>query len=279
MYKVEVNVVFDKRPKTKGKVLLLPVTDIYRSPFQPRKEFNEPELNSLARSIAQNGLLVPISVRVVDDGYQLIAGERRLKACKSLGMTEIPAIVEDFDDSAAAVLSLIENIHRQGLNCFEEAEGIRMLLVSTGYSQTKVCSLLDMPQPTVANKLRLLRLPQSVQKRVLEYNLGERIARALIRLEQEQLQLSACDAIHKGTMKASTAERYIESLLLEQKPQQRTRAIFREYRFLFSTVDKAVEEIKKTGIDVFTKKTEENDYICYTIRVPKVKKQQEQAAV
>lgn len=265
---------FEKKPKTKGRILLLPIGEIAPSPYQPRKVFEEDELKSLARSIAHNGLLVPVSVRRTEEGYCLIAGERRLKACKLLGFSEIPAMVEEVDAERSAVMSLIENIHRQGLNCFEEAEGIKNLLVSTGLSQTTVCSLIDMPQPTVANKLRLLKLPPSVRQLVEQHGLGERIARALLKLPEEKLQLTACDEIASKRMTAVAAEQYIERMMQGEKlPPKHNRAIFRDYRFLFSSVDKAVEEIRKTGIEVTARRSEEERYICYTIKVPKVKKE------
>lgn len=263
---------FEKKPKVTGRIFLLPVEEIAPSPYQPRRDFDEGDLDSLARSIAHNGLLVPIAVRETPKGYQLIAGERRLMACKRLGMTEIPAIIEELDENASAVFTFIENVHRQGLNCFEEALGIKNLLVSTGLTQSRVCALLDMPQPTVANKLRLLRLSDPVQQLVMTLGLGERIARGLLKLEDEALQLKACREIAQRGLTALAAERYIAELAVSPQEQHRTRAIFRDYRFLFSTVDKAVEEIRRTGIEVVARRTEEEDYLCYTIRIPKHKR-------
>ncbi|MEG1778055.1 MAG: ParB/RepB/Spo0J family partition protein, partial [Angelakisella sp.] len=198
---------FEKKPKVRGKIFLLPVENISPSPYQPRKSFDEGELEGLARSIAHNGLLVPISVRAVSGGYQLIAGERRLMACKRLGYREIPAMVEELDENASAVFTFIENVHRQGLNCFEEAQGIKNLLLATGLTQGRVCALLDMPQPTVANKLRLLRLSDEVQALVIELGLGERIARGLLRLPDKALQQRACTEIAERGLTAAAAER------------------------------------------------------------------------
>lgn len=262
---------FEKKPKVKGKIWLLPIDEVVASPNQPRKVFDQAELDSLARSIARNGLLVPISVRKTPEGYRLIAGERRLLACKSLGQTEIAAIVEEVDAETSAVLSLIENIHRKELNCFEEAEGIKYLLLSTGYTQSTVCGMLDMPQPTVANKLRLLKLSPTVRERLLRYHLGERIARTLLRLPDEVAQLNACEEIYNRRMSAASAEQYIDHLLgrVQGEGERRPRAIFRDLRFLFSPVDKAVEEIRRAGVDITARRTEEDHYICYTIRVPK----------
>ncbi|MEG1875656.1 MAG: ParB/RepB/Spo0J family partition protein, partial [Angelakisella sp.] len=224
---------FERRPRVKGRILMLPVADIAPSPWQPRRVFDDAELDSLARSIAQNGLLVPIAVRSTPEGYLLIAGERRLMACKRLGLSEIAAIVEDVDEQASAVLSLIENLHRQGLNCFEEAEGIKNLLISTGYTQAAVCAMIDMPQPTVANKLRLLKLPLAVRQELLINGLGERVARCLLRFgDDEPMQQKAVQQIAARKMTAAAAERYIDALVSPIPPEHRARAILRDYRFL-----------------------------------------------
>ena len=184
--------VLRRKPEVANKVLLIPVKEILPSPHQPRRVFEEKDLDILAQSISQNGLLVPVSVRREGEGYVLIAGERRLLACRRLGMRFIPAIVEERDDLSAAVLSLVENIHRRDLNCFEEAEGIARLMEQEGLSQARVCNLLSMAQPTVANKLRLLRLAPPVRQMLLEYGLGERVARALLTLDGEENQVKAC---------------------------------------------------------------------------------------
>ena len=262
---------FEKKPKVKAKVYLLPIEEISPSPHQPRKAFDQQELDSLARSIAQNGLLTPISVRRQDTGgYCLIAGERRLRACALLGMGEIPAIIETADSQSAAVLSFIENVHRQSLNCFEEAEGIYNLLLSTGYSQATVCSLIDMPQPTVANKLRLLRLTAPVRQALLQSGLGERIARALLRLPDEAAQLAAVAEIARQGFTAAQAEEYIARLgAPRQKNGGRRTKVILDYRLLFATVDKAVRDIRTTGVPVVTTRRVEDDCICYTIKIPR----------
>mgnify|MGYP000907441269 CR=1 FL=1 len=171
---------FEEKPKTVGKIILVPIAQISPSPHQPRRSFDPEGLDTLAKSIAQNGLLVPVSLRADEEGYTLIAGERRLRACQSLGMSEIPAMVLKKDEEDAAVLTLIENLHRENLDCFEEAMGILRVMQMGGISQAKVCAMLGKSQPAVANKLRLLRLPPEVRKTCRELRLGERICRALL---------------------------------------------------------------------------------------------------
>ncbi len=260
------------RPKALNQVVSLPVGSILPSPHQPRRDFNLEELDTLARSISQNGLLSPITVRKDPAGgnrFFLIAGERRLLACRRLGYEEVPAIITTVPEANAAVLTLIENLHRQDLNCFEEAEGIYALMKESGLSQQKVCAMLAKPQPTVANKLRLLRLDPQVRQFLIDHGMGERIARALLSLEGTDRQLRAARHILQNQMSARQAESYVSSLLGPRKGNRRAMGYLRDLRILFSPVDKAVEEIKRCGISVQAQTTEEEDFVCYTIRVPK----------
>ena len=230
------------------------------------------ELDVLSKSIAQNGLLSPITVRRAPTGggrYFLIAGERRLLACRRLGWEEVPAIVSDAPEANAAVLTLIENLHRQDLNCFEEAEGIYALMKESGLSQQKICAMLAKPQPTVANKLRLLRLDPQVRQFLIDHGMGERIARSLLALTGADRQLRAARHILQNQMSARQAEAYIATLTGPKKGNRRAMGYLRDLRILFTPVDKAVEEIKRCGISVQAQTTEEKDFVCYTIRVPK----------
>lgn len=260
------------RPKTLNQVISLPVERILPSPHQPRRDFDLEELDVLAKSIAQNGLLTPVTVRRDPQGgdrYYLVAGERRLLACRRLGYTEIPAILWDGEESSAAVLTLIENLHRQDLNCFEEAEGIYALMKESGLSQQKVCAMLAKPQPTVANKLRLLKLDPAVRQYLVDQGLGERTARTLLALDGAQRQMRAARHIAENGLNARQAESYVASLAAPRRNPSRSMGYLRDLRILFSPVDKAVEEIKRCGISVQAQTTEEDGFVCYTIRVPK----------
>ncbi len=260
------------RPKTINQVVSLPVGSILPSPHQPRRDFNLAELDILAKSIAQNGLLCPITVRKDPEGgnrYFLIAGERRLLACRRLGYEEVPAVISTAPEATAAVLPLTENLHRQDLNCFEEAEGIYALMKESGLSQQKICAMLAKPQPTVANKLRLLRLDPQVRQFLIDHGMGERIARSLLALTGADRQLRAARHILQNQMSARQAEAYIATLTGPKKGNRRAMGYLRDLRILFTPVDKAVEEIKRCGISVQAQTTEEKDFVCYTIRVPK----------
>ncbi len=256
--------------KRKTKVLSLLVENIVASAHQPRKLFDQAELESLARSIAQNGLLTPITVRPAERGqYQLVAGERRLRAFKLLGYSHIPALLERFDDETAAVMTFIENLHRKNLNCFEEAEGISRLMQSTGYTQSKMCALLDLSQPAVANKMRLLKLEPAVREIAMSAAFGERLCRALLPLTTEELRIKACNHIAKQQLNTAQAEQYI-SKLLEQTPKKAQMiAKVGDTRFIFKSFDKVVGQLQQLGIELTTQKTEQDGYVCYTIRVAK----------
>lgn len=197
------------------------------------------------------------------------AGERRLLACRRLGYEEVPAVITTAPEANAAVLTLIENLHRQDLNCFEEAEGIYALMKESGLSQQKICAMLAKPQPTVANKLRLLRLDPQVRQFLIDHGMGERIARSLLALTGADRQLRAARHILQNQMSARQAEAYIATLTGPKKGNRRAMGYLRDLRILFTPVDKAVEEIKRCGISVQAQTTEEKDFVCYTIRVPK----------
>ena len=256
--------------KVKSKIYLIPIKAICASPFQPRRIFDKDELDSLSRSIAHNGLLVPISVREKSEHrYELIAGERRLRACENLGLNEIPAMIEQMDEDVSAIMTFTENVQRKDLNYFEEAQGIKKIMEVTGYNQAKVCTMLDMSQSTVANKLRLLRLEDEIKEMVMKYGFGERITRALLQLSTKELQIRACNFIYNKNLTAAKAEEYIHQLVLTVTKGNKRKPIFSDYRLIFNGFDRVIEDIKKTGLTVHAKKSEEEHYMCYTIKVEK----------
>ena len=167
-----------ERKKSAGKIYALPIESIQPSPFQARTNFNEQELAGLAASIRENGLLQPIAVRKKEDGYELVAGERRLRACKMAKMQTIPAILCDYADDKTAAMGLLENLQRENLNPFEQAQGLRDVMVLWDCTQAEAAKRLGMAQPTLANKLRLLQLTQDQRQFVLDNGLTERHARA-----------------------------------------------------------------------------------------------------
>ena len=186
-----------ERKKSAGKIYALPIESIQPSPFQARTNFNEQELAGLAASIRENGLLQPIAVRKKEDGYELVAGERRLRACKMAKMQTIPAILCNYSDERTAALGLLENLQRENLNPFEQAQGLRDVMVLWDCTQAEAAKRLGMAQPTFANKLRLLQLTADQRQFVLDNNLTERHARAVLRLPENR-RSEALITIHEG---------------------------------------------------------------------------------
>lgn len=253
------------------RLMTIPIALIMPGQYQPRREFDAVELDNLAESIRKNGLLQPIAVRRLEDGcYELIAGERRLRAAQSAGMTEIPCVVHTADERRAAVLGLLENMQRQDLTPFEEAEGIRRLMIEWNMSQSEVSARLGKAQSTVANKLRLLRLTPLERERIVAARLTERHARALLRLDGENERLEALDYIIANQLTVADSEQYIDRLLSEETPRRAMRLqIVKDYRIYINTLSKAVEVLRRSGVDARSKQVENDDFITYTVTIPK----------
>ncbi len=252
-----------------GKLMFVPTESIVPSPYQARAEFEEHEIEGLAISIQQNGLLQPISVRRAPTGagYELIAGERRLRACKRLKMAKIPAILCDYEAEQSASLSLLENLQRQDLNPFEQARGIKAMISLWGCTQSDAAHRLGMAQPTLANKLRLLQLSDALQAYVIENALNERHARAVLRLP-EQKRAAALAQMHKQQMNARTADAYVEQLLTPPKPKPRCVRMVRDVRIFVNTINHAIAVMTENGVPATSKKIEGEGYIEYTVRIP-----------
>ena len=215
--------------KSAGKIYTLPVESIRPSPFQARTVFDEKELAGLAQSIRENGLLQPISVRKVEGGYELVAGERRLRACKLAKMETIPAILCDCGDQRTAALGLLENIQREDLNPFEQAQGLRDVIALWDCTQAEAAKRLGMAQPTLANKLRLLQLTTDQRQFVLDNGLTERHARAVLRLPENR-RSEALITIAKRRMNARQTDLYIEQVLNAAAPGRHRISMVKDVR-------------------------------------------------
>lgn len=256
--------------KATNKVLALPIDKIFPNPAQPRLQFTATELDSLSESIRRNGLLQPISVRYRPDGsYELISGERRLRACRQLGYTRINAIVHDMDEKQSAVFAMIENLQRADLNCFEEARGIHELIYQWEITQEEAASKLGMAQSTLANKLRLLQLPQSIQGEIVKHGLTERHARALLKLRESDLQEKALHEIVDKQMNVAQTDAYIQKLLAPEAKKPTRLLVVKDLRIFVQTIDKAISAMKQAGIQADVSQTDEEEYIQYTVKIPK----------
>lgn len=259
-----------------GKLIRLPLGIIHPSRYQPRRVFVEEELVGLSESIRRNGLLQPITVRRREDGaYELIAGERRLRAARLAGLNTVDCIEIKADDRKVALLGLIENMQRENLNIFEEAEAIHRLIDEWGITQFEVAQRLGKAQSTIANKLRLLRLNEEQRRRILASQLTERHARALLRIDDERARDDALNEIIAQQMTVVEAEDYVAKLIDKLNgqaspfPRSMRIPVIGDVRIFVNTLSKAVDSIRKSGLDARSAETETDDYIEYTVIIPK----------
>lgn len=247
------------------------VEAILPGPFQPRREFDEGALNELASSIAEQGLLQPVVVRPKGERFELIVGERRVRACRSLGWTEIPAIVRELDDQPAAELALIENLQREGLNFFEEAEGYRRLIEEFGLTQEELGRRLGKGQSTIANKLRLLKFEPRVRE-VISREIGsERQARALLALESAEAQLKAIQEIRRRGLNATQTESLVKRRAEKEAAgaprRQRVKAVYKDIRLFMNSLQALVAHLERSGVSVEVEESQAADAVEVRIRV------------
>lgn len=254
-------------------IVQISVDKILPNPFQPRKNFGGEALEEMSRSIRQYGVIQPVTVRKISPTlYELIAGERRLRASKCAGLDKIPAIVVEMSDSDSAAAALVENLQRQDLTFMEEAEAYSSLIALHGFTQEDIALKLGKSQSAVANKLRLLRLPESVKVSISENGLTERHARALLRIPEEDKQLEAIKKICENSYNVSETEAYVDRLLTEKKrgtQNKRRMGMMKDVRIFMNTINRAVSVMVESGIAAETKKTEFDEYYEYVIKIPK----------
>lgn len=259
------------KTKSAGQIFLIPQELIQPNPNQPRQRFDYEELENLAQSIRQNGILQPITLRkTAEDRYELIAGERRLRAARLVGITKVPAIVLDMDEKSSAVFSLLENLQREDLDYFEEAEAIEHLINDFCMSQEDVSRKLGKAQSTISNKLRLLRLPEEMRRQIARANLTERHARALLTLDNDILRERALGIIIDRHLNVAESERLIEQMLCKSRPGHNNIRGIRDVRVFINTLNHAVDAIRRAGVDADAAKSETPEYIEYVVRIPKL---------
>lgn len=260
-----------KSEKCFKKVIEIPCQQIAPNPYQPRKFFDQSELLSLSASIRSEGVLQPLIVRETDHGFELIAGERRLRAAMLAGLETVPCIVNETSDRNSALYSLIENIQRSDLGFFEEADAISKLIELYGMTQEDAAYRLGYAQSTLANKLRLLKLSQTERRIIGEYELSERHARALLKLDTEEKRLEALRKITKNHLNVEKTEALIDSMIEYEQYKVRIRrgaAVFKDLRLFTNTINKAVETMHIAGINVNVDKKQSEEFIDYHIRIP-----------
>ena len=260
---------------TSRKVVLLPVGSIHPNPLQPRKVFDPAAMGELTESIRRYGVLQPLTVRRAGDGsFELVAGERRLRASQAAGLEKVPCILVNVSEQDSGLLALVENLQRQDLDFIEEAEGLRTLIQNYGMSQEEAARCIGLSQSAVANKLRLLRLSPELLFLLRERGLSERHARALLRLETESQRLEVLSAVLDGDLNVAKTEQYIEEYLKgAKKPpagkKKAPRIVLKDVRIFFNTVTKGLGVRRRSGVQAEYDQAEtEADYIL-TIRIPK----------
>ena len=261
--------------KDKRRVLQLPVSAIRPNPMQPRRVFEEAGLQELADSVKQHGILQPLTVRRTGRGWEVVAGERRLRAAKLAGLVTVPCLETSADDRQSALLALVENLQRQDLHYFEEAEAIAAYLRQTGCTQEEAASLLGRSPSAVANKLRLLRLSPACRELLVRNALTERHARCLLRLEDEEERLAALRHIADKQLNVAQAEQYVDQRLaqLQSTPPKRRRTfILKDVRLFLNSLDRGLRMVREAGVDARTERQETEDAILLTIRIPKAGK-------
>ena len=248
-----------------GRVVFLPARAIRPNPAQPRKVFRADALEELSDSIRRHGLLQPLSVRRSGSGYELIAGERRLRAAQMAGLSVIPCIIMQMDDRESGMAAMVENLQRQDLDFIEEAQGIANLMSLYSMSQEQIARMLGKSQSAVANKLRLLRHSDAVLSALRESGLTERHARALLRLSTEETKLSAISEIAKQGMSVARAEKYIEALLSQRADSPRKASV----SVFLNGLTQSLQKIQQSGIQAVSERRETDTQIVLTITIPK----------
>ncbi len=267
-----------QREEPEREIALIPIHMIKPNPYQPRREFDADSIAELAESIKSYGLIQPITVRRLYSGeYELVAGERRMRACSLAGMLKIPAMITRLSDNDSALVALLENIQRCELSFIEEAEAYRSLLYHHGLTQDELAKKLGKNQSSVANKIRLLKLSSPVRELIRTNSLSERHARALLRLESEEKQIEALEKICDNSLNVKQSEELIESMLIKSEPAVYPKPIrilhrrsVSNMRLFTNTLRHAVDLMRRHGICAETVEREYDDRIEYTISVPKM---------
>lgn len=266
----------------RGGIIYLSVEDIEPNPVQPRQHFSDSDLHELSMSIAEYGILNPLTVRLRESRYELVAGERRLRAAKLAGMCDVPCILLDVSLEEASLIALVENLQRKDLDFVEEANGLNQLISLFGLSQEEAARRIGKSQSAVANKLRLLKLPGDVLDSLRDNGLTERHGRALLRLNDADAQRIALAYIIQNELNVAATDSYIESLLAaeaeaeaenEDKSERRRKFIMKDVRVFVNTILHGLDLMKQGGIEAGMQREETDEELILTIKIPKNREQ------
>ncbi|GBF11464.1 nucleoid occlusion protein [Tepidibacillus sp. HK-1] len=264
---------FGLQDRGNDEVKQIPVDQIVPNPYQPRSLFDEDRIEELSQTIKIHGVIQPIVVRPRDGMYEIIAGERRWRAVKRLELQTIPAIIKDYNDAQSASIALIENLQREGLTAIEEAVAYQKLMELHGLTQESLAQRLGKGQSTIANKIRLLNLSQTVQDALMGRKITERHARALLSLPDQSIQEKLLEEIIEKELNVKQTEtrikQIIEKLTGESKPKTKKIAFSRDMRIAMNTIRQSVDMVLKTGMDIITDEKDHDEYYEFIIKIPK----------
>jgi len=275
---------FISKNKDGENIKMVEIDKISPNPYQPRNDFGENEIKELAESIDNFGILQPLTLRKKGAEFELIAGERRLRAAKLLNLDKVPCIINKFNDEEMAEIALVENIQRKDLDFIEEALAYSQLINRFNLTQKELAEKIGISQSTVANKLRLLQLSDNIKKKIHSFSLSERHARVLLKLDNEAVQLKVINKIKNNDLNVRETESYVKKLLdnknqndndtsdLKNKNNNKKNnkiTVYKDLRVFQNTLKSAINEMKEAGLDIKVEKNEEKDYVKYNIYLPK----------
>ncbi|REB08155.1 nucleoid occlusion protein [Sporosarcina sp. BI001-red] len=267
----------DAEPMMNESIEQIQIDRIKPNRFQPRTIFSEEKIEELARTIHTHGIIQPIVIRQTEeDSYEIIAGERRYRAMKKLGWEEVPAIVRNLDDKETASIALIENLQREELTAIEEAYAYEMLLELHALTQEALAQRLGKGQSTIANKMRLLKLPEEIKQAILSKEISERHARALIVLKDPELQKQVFQEAIEDGLNVKQLEARIKEILTPPEPKEKRKAprrksVSKDVRIAVNTIRQSLTMVTKSGIDLTTEEEDSEDYYTFTVKIPKSK--------
>lgn len=264
--------IYTQKPRqsnTNECIYSIEVSKITANPNQPRKIFADEAILKLADSIRQYGIIQPLCVRKAGDCYELVSGERRLRAARELGITHVPCIVMEINEIKSAEISIIENLIREDLNIFEQASAIETLIDTYGLTQDQIAKKLSNSQSFVANKLRLLRLSDEEREKILKNNLTERHARALLRILDPVLRGKVLEKIIQEGLNVTKSEELIEqSLGISDEKRVKKANSPKDMRFFYASIDRLVNSVKLSGVEIKSRIVESDEFTEVTILIP-----------
>ena len=263
--------------QNKNEIQMISIEKIFPNPYQPRKDFNEEDIQELAESIENFGLLQPLTLRKKEEHYELIAGERRLRAAEAIDLNKVPCIVNDFNDEEMAEIALVENLQRKDLDFIEESLAYSKLINKFNLTQQELAKKLGKSQSTIANKLRILNLPEKIRAQLKSPTITERHARALLKLTNESNQLQVIKAVNKNELTVRETEELIDEILNKKTEEDESESnnkvtVYKDLRLFKNTLKKTISEMKEAGLNIKVEKNKDEDYIYYNICLPRQQK-------